>query len=386
MSKNNDKKGLDVELHPSLLSDNLKIVKTLYSGNANPYLANVSTRGRKRMMLDDEGDAQPRKAIKQERLFEVGTQEMHPWDTKFYKNNEYAIRGKYLADYGQMKIDEDSEDESEEEEDLPSVRFIQHPRLIDVERVHVEEKPESTGDIVIGSQEYLLLPKGERMKLKRQYRRKQRMEKYRKVATGEIPKSALNNNKLSVKKIQNVLMNDKSIEDPTKFELEVKKKAEERKAAHELVNQKRKEESIKNKQEQALEGTMIECRVFEIHNLSNPKIRFQINTMAKQMKLYGCCVRLRTDISRGKGIIILLTYKKNHLNKFENKMNKYKEVYNDDVKNFQMETKWTSSLSTANKQIESIVNRKMWFMREFKDEQELKKELNKLGLLKFWNL
>lgn len=386
MSKKNDKKGLDVELHPSLLSDNLKIVKTLYSGHANPYLANMPTGGKKRMMLDKEGAPQPKKTIKHERLFEVDKQEMHPWDQKFYKNNEYEIRGKYLTDYSAMKIDEDSEDESEEEEDLPSVRFIQHPRLIDVERIHVEEKPESTGEIVIGSQEYLLLPKSERMKLKRQYRRKQRMEKYRKVATGEISKSVLNNDKLSVKKIQNVLMNDKSIEDPTKFELEVKKKAEERKAAHELVNQQRKEESMKKKQEQDLDGAMIECRVFEIHNLSNPKIRFQINTMAKQMKLYGCCVRLRTDISRGKGIIILLTYKKTHLNKFENKMNKYKEIYNDDAKNFQIETKWTSSLSTSSKQIESVVNRKIWFMREFKDEDDLKKELNKHGLIKFWNL
>lgn len=383
MSTNNDKKGLAAELHPSLLSDNLKIVKTLYSGQANPYVGSVSAGGRKRVMLDEK--EAPRRLIKRERLFEMDTQ-MHPWDAKFYMNNEYEVRGKYLLDYSTMAIDADSEDECEEEMDLPSVRFIQHPRLIDVEKGGVEERPEDTGEVVIGSEEYLQLPKSERMKLKRQYRRKQRMEKYRKVATGELSKSVLSNDKLSVKKIQHVLMNDKSIEDPTRFELEVKKKAEERKAAHELENQRRKEEARRKRQEQAAEDTMVECRVFGIHNLSSPKIRFQINTMAKQMKLYGCCVRLRTDISRGKGIIVLLSNKKNHLNKFESKMNKYKEVYGDEAKNFQIETKWTSSFSATNRDIGSIVNRKIWFMREFKDEHELKKELNKLGLLKFWDL
>lgn len=392
MSTNNNKKGLDVELHPSLLSDNLKIVKTLYSRDTNPYLADAPTRGRRRMMMDEESGSKRRRLRKEEptngKLFEVDKQEMQPWDEKFYKNDEYEIKEKYLQDYSTMKIDDDSEDEAEDEEDLPSVRFIQHPRLMDVERVHVEDEPVSKDEILIGSQEYLQLPKSERLKLRRKHRRKQRMEKYRKVATGEYSKSVLNNDKLSVKKIQNVLMNDKTIEDPTKFELEVKKKAEERKKAHDLENQRRKEESLKKRQEQmAPESSMIECRVFEIHNLSNPKIRFQINTMAKQMKLYGCCVRLRTDISKGKGIIVLLTSKKNSLNKFENKMNKYKEVYDDDMKNFQIETKWTSSLNTdTNKQVGNIVNKKIWFMREFKDEMELRGELQKLGLLKFWSL
>ena len=84
---------------------------------------------------------------------------------------------------------------------------------------------------------------------------------------------------------------------------------------------------------------------------------------------------------------MLLSYKKNLLDKFENKMKKFKEVYDDDTKNFQIVTKWTAPLSTKNdKNIKNIVNKKIWFMREFTNVQTLKKELNKHGLLKFWDL
>ena len=404
MTNQSEKKGLDVALHPSLLSDNLKIVKNLYrkeegKDTSNPYLSTTPSRGKRRMILQED-DSYNKKRLKTEqfeetKLFDLEVQEMDPWDKKFYKNETYEIRDKYLVDYTALKIDEDSEDDEEENEEeeieLPSVRFIQHPKLADIENTTTQEEAAviNTDDIIIGSKEYLLLPKNERMKLRRQNRKKQRMEKYRKVATGELSKEALNNDKLSIKKIQNVLMNDKTIEDPSKFELEVKKKVEARKVEHDLLNEKRKKEALQKKQEQSdtIDNSLIECRVFEIHNLSNPKIRFQINTMAKQMKFYGCCVRLRTDIQKGKGIIMLLSYKKNLLDKFENKMKKFKEVYDDDTKNFLIVTKWTAPLSTKNdKNIKNIVNKKIWFMREFTNVQTLKKELNKHGLLKFWDL
>lgn len=402
MSRDTRNKGLDAELHPSLKSDNLKLVKDLYRQGEgkdveNPYLSTTRV-GKRRMVLQDEDvvDKRQKKGfVEKKKDFELVVNEMNTWDKLFYKNESYEVRDKYLKDYETLKIDEDSEDEEEEDEneeiELPSVRFIHHPKLIEIEnnQVDTQDKEIDKEDIIIGSKEYLALPKVERMKLRRLNRKKQRMEKYRKVATGELSKNVLNNDKLSLKKIQNVLMNDKTIEDPSKFELEAKKKVEARKAEHDLINEKRKEEALKKKQEQGgkKDNSLIECRVFQIHNLSNPKVRFQINTMAKQMKFFGCCVRLRTDIQHGKGIIVLLSLKKNLLDKFENKMNKFKEVYNDDVKNFQIVTKWTAPLSKNNdRNVNNIVNKKLWFMREFTDVNLLKKELNKHGLLKFWDL
>lgn len=220
MPNQSEKKGLDVALHPSLLSDNLKIVKNLYrkeegKDTSNPYLSTTPSRGKRRMILQED-DSYNKKRLKTEqfeetKLFDLEVQEMDPWDKKFYKNETYEIRDKYLVDYTALKIDEDSEDDEEENEEeeieLPSVRFIQHPKLADIENTTTQEEAAviNTDDIIIGSKEYLLLPKNERMKLRRQNRKKQRMEKYRKVATGELSKEALNNDKLSIKKIQNVL-------------------------------------------------------------------------------------------------------------------------------------------------------------------------------------
>lgn len=215
MPNQSEKKGLDVALHPSLLSDNLKIVKNLYrkeegKDTSNPYLSTTPSRGKRRMILQED-DSYNKKRLKTEqfeetKLFDLEVQEMDPWDKKFYKNETYEIRDKYLVDYTALKIDEDSEDDEEENEEeeieLPSVRFIQHPKLADIENTTTQEEAAviNTDDIIIGSKEYLLLPKNERMKLRRQNRKKQRMEKYRKVATGELSKEALNNDKLSIKK------------------------------------------------------------------------------------------------------------------------------------------------------------------------------------------
>ena len=184
-------------------------------------------------------------------------------------------------------------------------------------------------------------------------------------------------------------MNDKTIEDPTKFEINVKTQIEQRRKEHEEANKKRQLEAIEKRKQEKQEnnsthiGNNYHCKIFQIHNLSSPKIRFQINTTAKQLKLYGLSVRLRTDIQSGRGIIILISQNLTNLNKFERKIIKFNNTGEDEVKNFKINKKWEGPIIFDNQNI-VFVTKKIWFMREFSNETDILNELDKKGLSKYW--
>ncbi|XBW35553.1 hypothetical protein QEN19_001128 [Hanseniaspora menglaensis] len=391
-------KGLNIELHPALQAGNIKLVKSIYNDtrdsskkNTNPYLYSIKKKAQKRKIIDiEEQDATDLNAtgtLNEADIFERADFEtMDHWDILFY-NKDMSVKPKYLQDYENIKIEDDSEveeieqEQEDEEFDFPSVRFVQHP----VPYSNVNENNERS--IKFDSS---LLTKQERIKLRRQNRKKKRMEVYQQIRNGEIK---MPENKISIKKINNVLMNDKTIEDPTKFEIMVKQKIEERKKIHEEQNKKRKLEALdikKKKQEESkkLKNEIVDqqnhhCKVFLIHNLSSPKIRFQINTTAKQLKLVGFSVRLRTDNQAGKGIIWIISDKLTNLNKFERKMFKFNNPDERDNRGFHIELKWEGPAVLDLKNM-FFVEKKAWFMREFPNEEELLRELQKHGVAKYW--
>ena len=395
-------KGLNVELHPVLQSGNIKLTKSLYnttktthnehSTKANPYLSTSNRKPQKRRLIHindfDEKNVSVKQKLEKSKTVEQDEVDiMDSWDTCFY-NKDMSVRSKFLQNYNNIGIEDDSDGDDEEEEfndenddeeeiELPSVRFIQHPNPYKPEMDNIQKITKFNTD---------LLTKQERMKLRRQERKKKRMEMYQKIQNGEITKVE---SKISLKKINNVLMNDKTIEDPTKFEINVKTQIEQRRKEHEEANKKRQLEAIEKRKQEKQEnnsthiGNNYHCKIFQIHNLSSPKIRFQINTTAKQLKLYGLSVRLRTDIQSGRGIIILISQNLTNLNKFERKIIKFNNTGEDEVKNFKINKKWEGPIIFDNQNI-VFVTKKIWFMREFSNETDILNELDKKGLSKYW--
>lgn len=388
-------KGLKTELHPVLQSDNIRLVKSLYNdkkqqenttqSKQNPYLSTSNKRGQKRKQIsldnediDIDSETIPKKKTPNEK---DASGSMDTWDAAFYNQN-LTVKPKYLQDYDKIGIEDDSEEEldannDEEEAELPSIRFIQHP---------VPYKTNEMSSALQTKFDSSTLTKKERMRLRREERKKKRIEMHLKIQSGELLKPE---NKISLKKLNNVLMNDKTINDPTRFEQEVKKQIQERRKEHEEMNEKRKQEAEEKRKQKKLQedslqlDTAYHCKVFQIHNLSSPKIRFQINTSAKQLKLVGLSVRLRTDVQSGKGIIMILSNKHTNLNKFEKKLFKANNTGHKLSTSFKVEKIWDGPVS-PDEQNSVFIKNNIWFMREFSNENAILQELDKKGLAKYW--
>lgn len=396
-------KGLKIELHPVLQSDNIRLVKSLYNDKKqqesstksiqNPYLTTSNKKGQKRKLIsldNDERNDERNAEINDDdepKFKKNDTKEkdsfgsMDSWDAAFY-NQDMSVRPKYLQDYDKIGIEDDSEEEldadnDEKEVEFPSIRFIQHP---------VPYKANEGSSALQTKFDSTILTKQERMKLRREERKKKRIEMFLKIQNGELLKPE---NKISLKKVNNVLMNDKTIDDPTKFEQEVKKQIQARRKEHDEMNNKRKQEAEEKRKQQKLQADSLQvdtgyhCKVFQIHNLSSPKIRFQINTTAKQLKLVGLSVRLRTDIESGKGIIMIISNKLSNMNKFERKLFKFNNTGNNLSTSFKIEKVWDGPV-VVDEQNGVFIKKNIWFMREFSDENAILEELKKKGLTKYW--
>ncbi|EDO16013.1 hypothetical protein Kpol_495p11 [Vanderwaltozyma polyspora DSM 70294] len=341
-------KGLATETNPLLLSSNLNLVKEQHR-NVNPYLSTnnqspnssyrkVHERYRKglkffqkgeisakyelerKVKADEEARQQEedeRKRIKEEEEQEIlkvkvangelpdfSTGENKylkdltniptvEWWDKPYLDDRLEIFDKYRVPCreGDNTDEEEEEDEDFDENMKPSIRYVLHPIPIKVDEVVPVSK--------------VYLTKTEIKKARRNRRKIEREELETKIKLGVLPKPAP---KVKLANMMSVYENNQNITDPTSWEKTVRNQVEERKRKHEDMNLQRHEEAMKLKKSKMQEVSNVDntkgnnfCKVYWFKSMSNPKIRFKINTNGKQLDLKGFCIRIGNE---GPGLIV----------------------------------------------------------------------------------
>ncbi|CCH61325.1 hypothetical protein TBLA_0E02690 [Henningerozyma blattae CBS 6284] len=364
-SDDSNAKGLQTEINPLLLSDNLNLVKQQFkNSNQNPYLQDSSSKfvdyklqrrfdrglkffkkgeklneiAKKRKIIHDsieknKLELQLQNELERKRLNDLRTKienaelpdqtkneekylksietipKVEWWDEPYLNetsnSDTLTLVDKYRNDYSNLNEDDDS-DEDDEDGLHPSLRFIQHP-------VPIAAKANSTSEssVVIPK---LYLTKLETKKLRRNNRKLIREEKESRIKSGLDPKP---DPKVKLSNMMAVFENNQNITDPTAWENTVKTQINDRKQKHLQENEKRHLEAVERRKANALQNSMdissYYCKVFYFKNLQNPKIRYKINTNSKQLALKGTCLRIGQD---GPGVIISIGKEKS-CNKFE---------------------------------------------------------------------
>ncbi|CAR25675.1 hypothetical protein ZYGR_0A02410 [Zygosaccharomyces rouxii] len=321
-------RGLQTEINPLLLSSNPNLIRRQYRGQ-NPYLSTygvedkkIRKRFEKGLKFHEKGEISANiererellKAEKEQELkrreFEaqrreevrkkvecgelpdtsIGEEKFAPrevpiveWWDKPFLDDQLNILSKYTAD----TIAADDEESEDEDDERPSIRYVEHP---------VPIKADSSRPVA-----KVYLTKSEQKRIRRNRRKLQREEHETRIKMGLEPKLEP---KVSLRNMMSVYENNQNITDPTAWESTVRQQVASRKRKHEEMNAARHEEAQQNKK--AKNETITpgdHCKVFRFQNLSNPRIRFKLKTNAQQLSLKGLCLRVGEN---GSGIIVIV--------------------------------------------------------------------------------
>ncbi|GAB6031986.1 hypothetical protein CHUAL_010364 [Chamberlinius hualienensis] len=140
----------------------------------------------------------------------------------------------------------------------------------------------------------VFLTKKEHKKLRRQNRREAWKEKQEKIRLGLEPPPEP---KVKMANLMRVLGNE-AIQDPSKIEAQVRAQMAKRQKAHEeanaarkLTTDQRREKKIRKMREDT--HLCVHVSVYRVRDLSNPSLKFKVETNAKQLFMTGCVVLYR---------------------------------------------------------------------------------------------
>ncbi|KAL1963881.1 hypothetical protein VTN77DRAFT_7687 [Rasamsonia byssochlamydoides] len=187
--------------------------------------------------------------------------------------------------------------------------YIQHPVLLDPPQ-----------DKLIPPQKPMYLTAKEQAKLRRQRRMADLKEQQAKIRLGLEPAPPPKVKKSNLMRV----LGEEAVKDPTAVEARVTREIEERLRKHEEANEARKltkeqrREKLASQQEKDAEKGIYVC-VFRIDSLANGRHRFKISKNAEQMALTGLCVmhpKLNLVVVEG-GWHSINQYKKLMLNRID---------------------------------------------------------------------
>lgn len=426
-----DVKGLNVELHPALSSTNANLIKA-QQRQVNPYLdarqsiQNDKTHKRykrglkffekgeislkaeqERARLIEERNRRAKEEAEREeerRRYEECRREkvalgeepdedknesayisrnnapdVEWWDEEFL-NKKGNILPKFSATYPDTPdsdYDSDTANGSEEwlkekkdiDDGPPSIRYIHHPVLVNVERSPTFAK--------------IYLTKAEYKKIRRKNRRMDRSRVQSAIKLGIEPKPET---KVKLGNMMNVLDNNQNITDPTAWEKTVREQVDQRKQKHLETNQQRHIAAVEAKKlKEPSAGNSANdrhCRVFYFRSLAHPKIRYKLNMNSKQLGLKGTCLRVGDD---GSGIIIVLGTEKS--TRFYQKLVLSRIKWNEDVV-LPNSTKIDMSGNIVKEVWQGYLSEdfkfRNWFMKACESETQMKQVLLELGAEYFY--
>ncbi|KAL1988795.1 hypothetical protein VTN96DRAFT_7679 [Rasamsonia emersonii] len=187
--------------------------------------------------------------------------------------------------------------------------YIQHPVLLDPPQ-----------DKLIPPQKPMYLTAKEQAKLRRQRRMADLKEQQAKIRLGLEPAPPPKVKKSNMMRV----LGEEAVKDPTAVEARVNREIEERLRKHQEANEARKltkeqrREKLASQQEKDAERGIYMC-VFRIDSLANGRHRFKISKNAEQMALTGLCVmhpKLNLVVVEG-GAHSINQYKKLMLNRID---------------------------------------------------------------------
>lgn len=187
--------------------------------------------------------------------------------------------------------------------------YIQHPVLLDPPQ-----------DKLIPPQKPMYLTAKEQAKLRRQRRMADLKEQQAKIRLGLEPPPPPKVKKSNMMRV----LGEEAVKDPTAVEARVTREIEERLRKHQEANEARKltkeqrREKLASQQEKDAEKGIYVC-VFRIDSLANGRHRFKISKNAEQMALTGLCVmhpKLNLVVVEG-GAHSINQYKKLMLNRID---------------------------------------------------------------------
>ncbi|PKY08954.1 U4/U6 small nuclear ribonucleo protein [Aspergillus campestris IBT 28561] len=188
-------------------------------------------------------------------------------------------------------------------------RYVQHPVLLDPpqDKHLIEQKP-------------MYLTQKEQAKIRRQRRMADLKEQQAKIRLGLEPAPPPKVKKSNLMRV----LGEQAVKDPTAVEARVTREIAERKAAHEATNAERKltkderREKLATQQEKDAEKGLV-MSVYRIDSLANGRHRFKISKNAEQNALTGVCVmnpRFNLVIVEG-GAHSITNYRKLMLNRID---------------------------------------------------------------------
>ncbi|KAJ5917349.1 U4/U6 small nuclear ribonucleoprotein [Penicillium verhagenii] len=215
------------------------------------------------------------------------------WDEKFIDGSDYAT----IDDPATLKID------------TVITHYIQHP-------IQLEPPQEKH----VPTQKAMFLTPKEQAKIRRQRRMADLKEQQAKIRLGLEPAPPPKVKKSNLMRV----LGEQAVKDPTAVEAQVNREIAERKAQHELMNEERKltpdqrREKLEAQQEKD-SALGIFMSVYRIDSLASGRNRFKIGKNAEQNKLTGICIvhpRLNLVIVEG-GKHSVNNYRKLMLNRVD---------------------------------------------------------------------
>ncbi|SCV05609.1 LANO_0H11254g1_1 [Lachancea nothofagi CBS 11611] len=394
----NSRKGLNVEIHPALLSENVNLIRhqdnpyleheKLYKITGASKVAKRYSRGlkfhepgvlskqieeqRAQLAKQEEVKKQedeikkakvrtgelPDKSIGEHNYLITSVPQIEWWDVSYVENTDtWEVKQKYED----CTIGLEESEEEDEKLKIPSLRYVQHPVPVTIsESTEGQQVPK------------VYLVRKEQKKIRRNRRKLLREEHEEKVRLGLKPKPVP---KVKLSNIMNVYQNSENISDPTSWEQTVKAQVEERHQKHVETNIRRHLEAQERKQELSAHhgasstNSEFHCKVFLLSSLRNPKIRYKLATNSRQLKLRGVCLRVGED---GPGILVVIGSEKHC--RFYSKLVLQRIKWTDSFLNSDTGQLTDCSNDVASLAWEGILKETRfhgWFMKECKSSAEL---------------
>ncbi|KAJ5614038.1 hypothetical protein N7528_007692 [Penicillium herquei] len=218
------------------------------------------------------------------------------WDEGLINGSDYAA----IDDPANLKIDT---------ADSTITHYIQHPILL--------EPPQEKN---VPAQKPMYLTPKEQAKIRRQRRMADLKEQQAKIRLGLEPAPPPKVKKSNLMRV----LGEQAVKDPTAVEARVNREIADRKEKHEIMNQERKltqdqrREKLESQQEKDA-ALGIHISVYRIDSLASGRNRFKVSKNAEQNKLTGICVvhpRLNLVIVEG-GKHSVNAYRKLMLNRID---------------------------------------------------------------------
>lgn len=396
-------RGLQTEINPLLLSSNLNLIKEQFK-NENPYLSTstlrsndkVTKRLERGLKFHEKGEVSSQiERQREEQRLEYERQKEQEILNKIRREKEQAETSAKIArgELPDTKVGEDKyirriedvpevewwdkpylddqlnvlpkyqggyeeESESDEEDEVPSIKYVHHPVPI---KVH-NAKPTTK----------VFLTKKEQKKIRRNRRKVEREEKETRIKMGLDPKPKP---KVKLANMMSVYENNQNITDPTQWEHTVIEQVEQRKRTHLETNMIRHEEAVKRRKESKKVELSTDncCKVFRFKSLANPKIRFKLSTNSKQLALRGACLRVG---DQGEGMIIVVGSEKSckFFERLVLERIKWDEPFRDRATDTLIETPNNHAEKVWQGYLECSKFPR-WFMKVCRDDLELKNTL-----------